>query len=83
MTINFAPSEDINEERAMHSQSANMKIMINDEADEVTEELFESPFSRYNIGLEDSMKGSDFMFDYLDLLLYRCHRMNPNHVDHM
>ena len=50
MTINFVSSKGTNEERAMHSQSDNMKIMINDQADEVTEELFESLFSRYNIG---------------------------------
>ena len=30
---------DNNEERVMHSKSDNLEIMINDEADKVTEEL--------------------------------------------
>ena len=36
----------------MHSKSDNIEIMINDKADEVVEELFQSFFSRYQIGLE-------------------------------
>ena len=35
--------------------SDNIKIMTYDEADEVIEELFESLFDRYQIGLETSM----------------------------
>ena len=41
--------------------------MINDEADEVIKELFDSPKNRYQNNLE-SMKGSEFAFDY-DYLL--------------
>ena len=42
--------------------------MINDKADEVIEELFQSFLFRHKIGLEASMKGSDFIFDYVHLL---------------
>ena len=28
--------------------------------------------------MEISVKGSDFIFDCLHLLFYRCHRINPN-----
>ena len=52
----------------MHSKSDNMEIMINDKADEIIEELFDSLFSRYQFGLETSMKGSDFIFDDNDSL---------------
>ena len=45
-----------------------IEIMINDEADEVIEELFKSLKNRYQNNLE-SMKGSEFVFDY-DYLLY-------------
>ena len=45
-----------NEERVMHLKSDNIEIMI--KASEV-KELFESLFSRYQIDLEESMKGSD------------------------
>ena len=40
-------SKDNNEERVMHSNSDNIEIMINDKADEVTEELFQSLLSSY------------------------------------
>ena len=38
---------DNDEERAMHSKSHNIEIMINDEADEVIKELFDSLKTRY------------------------------------
>ena len=49
-------SKDTNEECVMHLKSDNIEIMI--KASEV-KELFESLFSRYQIDLEESMKGSD------------------------
>ena len=36
----------------MHSKSDSIEIMINDKADAVVEEPFQSFFSRYQIGLE-------------------------------
>ena len=50
----------------MHSKSDYIKIIINDEADEVIKEIFEALSSCYQIGLETSMKGSefDFVFSY-------------------
>ena len=56
--------------------------MINDKADEVVEELFQSFFSRYQIGLEMWMKGSDFVFDCVHLLYYKCHKNFWIEVDH-
>ena len=38
----FIFSKDDDEERVMHSKSDNMEIMINDEANEVIKELFDS-----------------------------------------
>ena len=32
--------------------------------------------NRYQNNLE-SMKGSDFVFDYIDLLYYKCRKINP------
>ena len=59
--INFMSSKDNDEEHVMHSKSDNIKIMSNDKADEVIEELFQSLLSRYQVGLEASMKVSDFV----------------------
>ena len=50
--------------RVMHSKSDNKEIMINDKADEVIRELFK-PLKKY-INLE-SVKGSEFVFDYVHL----------------
>ena len=46
--------------------------MINNEANEVIEELFDSLKNRYQNNLE-SVKGSGFVFDYVHLLYYKCH----------
>ena len=52
-----------------------MEIMINDEADWV--KPFDSLKKIYQYNLE-SVKGSDFIFDYVHLLYYKCHEINPN-----
>ena len=54
--------------KSMHSKSDNIEIMICDKADKVFEELFQSLLKRYQIGLETSMKGNDFIFDRVYLL---------------
>ena len=60
----------------MQSKSDNMEIISQDEVDEVIEETFEQSLSRYQIGLEKSMKDSDFIFDCINLLYYKCHKTN-------
>ena len=47
----------------MHSKSNNLELMTYDKAEGVIEEISESPFSRYQIGLATSRKGRDFIFD--------------------
>ena len=59
----------------MHSKSYNVEFMIYDNADEVIETLFES-LSRYQIGLEVSMRDIDFIFDSLYLLHFKCRKLN-------
>ena len=59
----------------MHSKSDNKEIMIYDKADEIIKELFESFVSRYQIGLETSMKGSDSIFGCLHSLYYKCRKI--------
>ena len=48
----------------MHSKSDNIKIMINDEADEVVKKLNDSLKKKYQNNLK-LMKGSEFVFDYV------------------
>ena len=45
-------------------------------ANEIVDELFKSLLSRYQVGLEASMRGSDFIFDSVQLLYYKRHQIN-------
>ena len=52
----------------MHFKSDNIEIMIGSETDEIVEELSESLLQIYQEGLEESMKGSEIIFDSVDIL---------------
>ena len=49
--------------------------MISDKADEVIEELSDSLENRYQNNLQ-SMRGSEFVFDFVHLLYHKCHRIS-------
>ena len=72
--VNFMSSKDNDEERVMQSKSDNIEmiIMINDKADEVIKELFQSLLFRCQTGLETSRKGSEFAFDCVHSLYGKC-----------
>ena len=52
--------------------------MIGNNTDEIINEVFHSPLHRYQIGLEESMKNSDFVFVHIDRLYYRCNKILLN-----
>ena len=60
----------------MYWKSDNIEAMTYYNANEVIEEIFKSLLSRYQIGLETSLKGSHFVFDSVQLLYYKCHKIN-------
>ena len=60
----------------MHAKSKSIEMMISDEADEDIEELFQSLKNRYKSNLE-LMKGDGFVFDYVHLVYYKCHKLSP------
>ena len=70
--------KDFNETRNMCGTSDDIEIMICDETDEIFEKLFESLLKKCQEGLEKSMKGSEFVFDSVDLLYYKLHRITRN-----
>ena len=74
---NIISSIDNDEERVMHLKSNKIEIMINDKADEVIKNFFDSLKNRYQNNLE-SMNVSEFVFTYVYLLNYKCHKTNPN-----
>ena len=51
--------------------------MINNKANEVIKELFDSLKNRYQNNME-SIKGSEFVFDYDHLFYYQCHKIDSN-----
>ena len=56
----------------------NIEIMKGSEIDEIIKELFESLWQRYQEGLEESMKGSEFIFDSVNVLY---HNLNTIRLD--
>ena len=63
----------------MYSKSDNFEIMIGNETLDIIEELFESLLTRYQIDFETSGKGSDFVFNSIDGMYYKCHEIRPTH----
>ena len=55
-----------------------MEILIGNETDEITEELFDSLLQKYQKGLEESMERSKCVFDSLDLFHYKLHIRSLN-----
>ena len=78
MEINFISFKDSNETRTMHTTSNNIEIKIVNETDEIVKNLFESLLQKYQEGLEKSIKGSEPVFDSVDLLYYKLHKISLN-----
>ena len=62
IAINFISSKDVDEEQVMHSKKDNIEFMTYDNANDIVDKLSESLFSRYQIGLETSMRGRVISF---------------------
>ena len=75
ITIHFISSKyDNDEDHVVHSKSDNIEIMSTDVVDEVKKTLFDSLENRYQNNLE-LMRGSEFVFDNVQLLYYKCHKI--------
>ena len=77
MAINFISSSDSNETCTIYSKSNNIKIVIGYETDEIIEELFKSLLQKFQDGLEKSMRGSEFVFDSINMSCYKLHKISP------
>ena len=77
--INFTSLKpDSNKTRIMHTKSDNEEIMIGSDTNDVIKELFKSFLQRYQEGLQEKRKGSEFEFDGVNLLYYDFNRINLN-----
>ena len=70
MAINFISSKVSDETQTMHTKSDNVEIMMGSETDKIIEDFFESFLQKYQEGLEESMRGSEFAYDSVDALYY-------------
>ena len=78
MVISFIFSKDSDEVPTMRTKSNNIEIMMGNETDEIIEELFESLLQKYQEGLEEKMRGSEIVFDGIDLLHYNLYKISLN-----
>ena len=77
MEINFISSKgDSDETRTMRTKIDNIEITLGSETYEIIEELFKSLLQKYQEGLKDSMKGSEFIFDTVDVLYYNLNKIS-------
>ena len=85
MTINFMSCKDSEKTRNMGIKSHNAEIMMDNETEEYIKELFKCLLQNYQKYLEESMKGSEFVFDSADLLYYHLQKISlkrgGSHVD--
>ena len=61
----------------MHTTNNSVEIMIGNETNEIIKKLFNSFLQKYQ-GLEESMKGSEFVFDSVDLLYFKLQKLSLN-----
>ena len=63
MQLSLFVQKGVEQESLIHSKSGNIEFMLYDNANEIVHKLFESRLSRYQIDLETSIKGSDFILE--------------------
>ena len=78
MAINFISFKVSGEIRTLHTKSQNIKTMMGNKTDEIIAEFFESLLQKYQEGLEEAIKRSEFVFDDVDLLRYKLHKISLN-----
>ena len=76
MKINYISSRNFIESRDMYSKSDNFEIMMGSNTNEIIRNLFNSILRRYQGGLQVSMRGSEFVFDYIESLNYIFHKVD-------
>ena len=74
MRINFISSKDTGETRTIYVWSINESIMWGSNTDDIIRELFRSFLHNYQEELK-IIKGSDFVFESVELMDYKLHRV--------
>ena len=58
----------------MHTKIDKVEIILGSETNEIIKELFKSLSQKYQEGLEESLRGSEFVFDSVNSLHYKLHK---------
>ena len=74
MRVNVISSEDTGETRTIYVWSDNVSIMRGSDTDDIIRELFKSFLRNYQEELK-IIKGSDFVFESVELMDYKLHRV--------
>ena len=77
MHVNFISSRDTGETRIYYVWSDNVSIMQGEDTNAIIREIFRSFLHNYQQELK-MIKGSDFVFESVDLLDYKLHRVRLN-----
>ena len=59
----------------MHTRSNNVEIMVGSETNEIIKHLFEPFLQKYQEGVEESMRGSEFVYDSVEVLYYNFNKV--------
>ena len=78
MAIKFFSYKDSEETCIMCSPNDKIKVMIGTERDKIIEDLFCPFLQRCQEGLEKSLRGSEFVFDSVDSLYQKLHKISLN-----
>ena len=70
MAVNFISFKDSDQARTMHTKSNNVEIIVGGETNKIIEETFESLLQLYQKNSEESLRGSEFVYDSVDSLYY-------------
>ena len=60
----------------MYTNIDNISILTGYETDEIIDKLFKSLLKKYREVLKETMKGSHYIFDSVDPLYYRLHKIS-------
>ena len=75
IATDFISSKDAEKDCVMHSRSSNLKFKSYNDVTEVVDEVFESLHSRCQGNLGTSVRKSNFLFDSVQLMYYKCHKI--------
>ena len=76
ITINLGNSDEWKIQLAIAINFNNLKFTHYSDANVLIEKLFKSLRLKYQENLKTSIKGSDFIFDSVQLMYYKCHKVN-------